>query len=147
MLCHRFTIWLVFFLKPPTLSFNSTTLKNAFPVLIFCILHCTKCRLYPMNIVTEYHNTTFRIQGHLVNLKPHQECLDGQICMGQWLTGAACGMYTFTLCCSWGVGCTVPVEGGVVPPTVSVNAYFRLSMCFLSIHHYAIHCISIHASS
>ena len=34
--------------------------------------------------------------------------------------------------------------GGVVSPfTVYVNVY----LCFLSIHYYAIHCISIHASS
>ena len=30
---------------------------------------------------------------------------------------------------------------------VSVNVYFRLTHVFLSIHYYAIHCISIHASS
>ena len=58
-----------FFLKPPMLSLESTTLQNAFPMLIFCILHCTKCRLSPMNIVTEYHNKTFRSHGQLVSLK------------------------------------------------------------------------------
>ena len=75
-----------FFLKPPSLSLNSATLQNAFPMLIFYILHCTNYRLNPMSIVTEYHNTTFRCQGHLVSLKSSQECLDGQIFMGGGVT-------------------------------------------------------------
>ena len=38
--------------------------------------------------------------------------------------------------------------GGCFPPfTVSVNVYIRLTHVFLSIHYYAIYCISIHASS
>ena len=40
------------------------------------------------------------------------------------------------------------IVGGFFSPfTVSVNVYFRLTHVFLSIHYYAIHCISIHASS
>ena len=70
VLRHSFMIWVAFFLKPPTISLNSTTLQNASSMLIFCILHCTKCRLNPMTVVTEYHKTTFRSQGHLVSLKP-----------------------------------------------------------------------------
>ena len=75
-----------FFLKPPSLHLNSATLQNTFPMLIFCILHCTKYRLNPMSIVTEYNNTAFRSQGHLVSLKSSQECLDGQIFMGGGVT-------------------------------------------------------------
>jgi len=39
-----------------------------------------------MSIVTEYNNTAFRSQGHLVSLKSSQECLDGQIFMGGGVT-------------------------------------------------------------
>ena len=39
------------------------------PMLIFCILYCTKCRPNPMTVVTEYHKTSFRSQSHLINLK------------------------------------------------------------------------------
>ena len=65
-----------------------------------------------------------------------------------FVTSPACNCLSCLFCCAWGVGSTVPVEGGVVSPfTVSVNVYFRLTHVFLSIHYYAIHCISIHASS
>ena len=58
-----------FYLKPPKLSLNSTAWQNASPMLIFCIIHCTKFRLNPMTVVTEYHNTTYWSQRHLVSLK------------------------------------------------------------------------------
>ena len=75
-----------FFLKPPTLSLVFTTLQNAFPMLIFGILHCTKCRLSPMNIVTVYQNTTFRSQGHLVSLKSSSRLPGWSIFMGGGVT-------------------------------------------------------------
>ena len=73
------------------------------------------------------------------------------VCLA-FVTSPTCNCLSCLFCCAWGggggVGSTFPVEGGVVSPfTVSFNVYFRLTHVFLSIHYYAIHCISIHASS
>ena len=59
-------------------------------------------------------------------------------------------VYVDTLLCNplHGFCQCIHSRGGCFPPfTVSVNVYIRLTHVFLSIHYYAIYCISIHASS
>ena len=66
-----------------------------------------------------------------------------------FVTSPTCNCLSCLFCCAWGgrLHCSSGGWGCFPPFTVSVNVYIRLTHVFLSIHDYAIYCISIHASS